>query len=121
MSKEKNFELESILDLNSNNVWNVSEEQIATLWEKEREEDEGFSTSEEKLLNTIRLSFDVVHYNPEDERETRKYETDEWTTFARSDAKKGMVAIRKKYIKRITPLDHWIEEHAQSSNSSGEG
>ena len=28
---------------------------------------------------------------------------------------------KKKYIKRITPLDHWIEEHAQSSNNSGEG
>ena len=39
--KEKDIDLmlESILDLNSNNVWNLNEEQIAKLWEKERKEE----------------------------------------------------------------------------------
>lgn len=102
--------IESILDLNSNNVWNASEEQIAALWEQECEE-EGFSSSEEKLLNTIRLSFDVVHYNPADERERVKYENGEWTTFARSDSHKGMVAIRRKFVKRITDLSYENVKH----------
>ena len=60
--------LESILDLNSNNVWDLNEMQIVELWEKEKTE-EGFSSSEEKLLNIIRLCCEVVHYNPDDERE----------------------------------------------------
>lgn len=113
MSKEKNemdMMLESILDLNSNNVWNLSEEQIVALWEKELEE-EGFSSSEEKLLNTIRLCFEVVHYNPDDERESARFGNGEWATFARSDAQKGRVAIRRKYIKRITDLSYENVKH----------
>jgi len=102
--------LESILDLNSNNVWNMREEQIAGLWEQERDE-EGFSSSEEKLLNIIRLSFDVVHYNPQDEREREKYEKGGWQTFARVSSRKGCVAIRKKYIKRITDLSYENVKH----------
>ncbi len=102
--------LESILDLNSNNVWNMNEEQIAGLWEQERDE-EGFSSSEEKLLNTIRLSFDVVHYNPQDERDKDKYEKGGWQTFARVSSRKGCVAIRKKYIKRITDLSYENVKH----------
>ena len=102
--------LESILDVNSNNVWDLTEEQIAQLWEKEMTE-EGFSSSEEKLLNTIRLSFEVVHYNPNDEREVKKYESTDWVTFPRSDAKKGCVAIRRKYIKRITDLSYENVKH----------
>ena len=108
--KEKDLMLESVLDLNSNNVWNVSEEQIAALWEQERAE-EGFASSEEKLLNIIRLSFDVVHYNPNDERECVKYENGEWATFARMEEKKGRVAIRRKYIKRITDLSYENVKH----------
>ncbi len=112
MSKKKEMDLmlESILDLNSNNVWDLSEEQIARLWEKELNE-EGFASSEEKLLNTIRLSFDVVHYNPNDEREVKKYENKDWATFQRTDAKKGCVAIRRKYIKRITDLSYENVKH----------
>lgn len=102
--------LESILDLNSNNVWNLNEEQIAALWEKEKTE-EGFSASEEKLLNTIRLSFEVVHYNPADEREVKKYESGGWAHFSRCDEKKGMVALRRKYIKRITDLSYENVRH----------
>ena len=113
MSKQKknlNLSLESILDLNSNNVWSLNEEQIAALWEKERDE-EGFSSSEEKLLNTIRLSFEVVHYNPADERDVRKYECGGWSHFSRSDASKGNVALRRKYIKRITDLSYENVRH----------
>ena len=103
--------LESILDLNSNNVWDLNEEQIARLWEKEIAE-EGFASSEEKLLNTIRLSFEVVHYNPNDEREVKKYEkSKDWVTFPRSDVRKGCVAIRRKYIKRITDLSYENVKH----------
>ena len=65
--------LESILDLNANNIWDLDEMAISNAWEKEREE-EDFSISEMKLLNIIRLAFDVVHYNPEDERDVAKYE-----------------------------------------------
>ena len=112
MSKKKEMDLvlESILDLNSNNVWNLNEEQIAKLWEKERAE-EGFSSSEEKLLNTIRLCFEVVHYNPGDERDVKKYESGGWSRFSRCDERKGMVALRRKYIKRITDLSYENVRH----------
>ena len=108
--KEKEVLLESILDLNSNNVWSMDEEQIAQLWEAEKVE-EGFPSSEEKLLNIIRLCFEVVHFNPNDEREQKKYENGEWTVFSRCNEKKGMVAIRKKYIKRITDLSSENVKH----------
>lgn len=108
--KEKDLGLESILDLNSNNVWNLTEEQIANLWEKEKAE-EGFPSSEEKLLNIIRLSFEVVHYNPNDERDLKKYESGDWTHFSRTDSRKGCVALRRKYIKRITDLSYENVKH----------
>ena len=47
--------LESILDLNSNNIWDFDEYAISEAWERERQ-DEDFSISEMKLLNTIRLA-----------------------------------------------------------------
>lgn len=112
--KEKKTLLESILDLNSNNVWNITEDEIARLWEEERTE-ESFASSEEKLLNVIRLSFEVVHYNPADERERRKYENGEWATFARVNERKGMVAVRRKYIKRITDLSYENVKHITAS------
>ena len=102
--------LESILDLNSNNVWNIEEEQIAALWDQERNED-GFTSSEEKLLNLVRLCFEVVHYNPRDERERAKYENGDWTTFQRANLKKGWVAIRRKHIERITDLSYENVKH----------
>ena len=108
--REMDLMLESILDLNSSNVWNLNEEQIAKLWEKDMNE-EGFATSEEKLLNTIRLCFEVVHYNPGDTREKTKYENADWITFPRSDEHKGSVAIRRKYIKRITDLSYENVRH----------
>ena len=60
-AKKSTKTLESILDLNANNIWDLDEFAIAEAWEREREE-EDFSISEQKLLNTIRLAFEVVHY-----------------------------------------------------------
>lgn len=97
--------IESILDLNSTNVWKVSEQDIKKAWEAEKQEG-NFSTSEEKLLNIIRLSFEVVHYNTSDPREKAKYENGEWTTFQHCSEKKGWVAIRKKYITRLSDLSY---------------
>ncbi len=102
--------VESILDLNSNNVWTLTEGQIALLWEKERQEGE-FSSYEEKLLNVIRLAFEVVHYNPNDEREKNRYETKEWQCFSHCNEKKGNVAIRPKVISRITDLSYENIKH----------
>ena len=67
---KKPIMVESILDLNANNVWDLSDYQIGELWERDRKE-EDFSTSEDKLLNIIRLAFEVVHYNVDDPRDVK--------------------------------------------------
>ena len=110
MSQQKEEVLEYILDLNANNVWQVSPEHIAELWEKEKKQD-GFSQSEEKLLNIIRLAYEVVHFNPEDEREAAKFPDTEWVIFERSNPQKGCVAIRKRAIKQITDLSYENVKH----------
>ncbi len=97
--------IESILDLNSTNVWKLTEKDIQKAWDAEKEEG-SFATSEDKLLNIIRLSFDVVHYNPADPREKAKYENGEWVTFQHCNERKGWVAIRKKYITRLSDLSY---------------
>lgn len=97
--------IESILDLNSTNVWKLTEQDIQKAWNEEKNEG-SFATSEDKLLNIIRLSFDVVHYNPSDPREKAKYENGEWATFQHCNEKKGWVAVRKKYITRLTDLSY---------------
>jgi hypothetical protein len=105
MAKHKEETLESILDLNASNVWNVSEVEIAQLWDKEKKED-SFPPYEEKLLNIIRLAFEVVHFDNGDEREAAKYNNGEWTTFPRSDLKKGIVAIKRRTISRLNDLSY---------------
>lgn len=100
---EKEVRVESVLDLNPSNIWNVEAEQIAQMWEVDKQE-EDFSNSEEKILNVIRLSFEVVHYNANDPREVAKYDNGEWSLFSHTDAKKGSVAIRKREIKRLSDL-----------------
>ncbi len=97
--------LDSILDLNSTNVWKLHEYDIKRAWESEKSEC-NFASSEDKLLNIIRLSFDVVHYNPADPREQAKYENGEWATFQHCDEKKGWVAIRRKYITHLNDLSY---------------
>lgn len=49
-ARKKPIMVESILDLNANNVWDLSDYQIGNLWERDRKE-EDFSGSEDKLLN----------------------------------------------------------------------
>ena len=105
MSKHKEDSLDSILSLNSTNVWDISAEEIAALWEKETKED-SFLPYEEKLLNIIRLAYEVVHFNPDDERESAKYPSDEWAIFARMDHRKGLVAIRRRTISRLSDLSY---------------
>ncbi|MBQ0020324.1 MAG: hypothetical protein KBT39_07380 [Bacteroidales bacterium] len=102
---KKEPKLESVLDLNSSNVWSVEASEIAKMWEEDKYE-EDFHVSEDKILNIIRLCFEVVHYNQDDVREKAKYENGEWTVFSHVDAKRGFVAIRKKDIKRISDLSY---------------
>ena len=97
--------IESILDLNSTNVWNLTEQDIKKAWDEEKSEG-SFATSEDTLLNIIRLSFAVVHYNLSDPREKAKYENGEWVTFQHCNEKKGWVAVRKKYITRLSDLSY---------------
>lgn len=106
--------LESILDLNANNIWDLDEFAISEAWERGREE-EDFSISEAKLLNTIRLAFEVVHYNPEDEREVEKYENGGWAKLTHCKGEKGCVAIRRKAIERITDLSYENIRHISTA------
>jgi len=111
MTKQTEEVLESILDLNSNNVWRVNANEIAALWEMEKK-DESFPQYEEKLLNTIRLAFEVIHFNSEDEREANKFVDNEiWTVFTRTDSQKGSVAIRRRNISRLNDLSYENIKH----------
>ena len=106
--------LECILDLNSNNVWELDEHVIAEAWERERNEDD-FSISEQKLLGTIRQAFEVVHYNPEDKREVEKYENGGWAKLTHCQESKGCIAIRRKTIERITDLSYENIKHISTA------
>ena len=106
--------LECILDLNANNIWELDEFAIADAWEREREV-EDFTISEQKLLNIIRLAFEVVHYNPEDEREAAKYEDGGWAKMTHCKEEKGCVAIRRKAIERITDLSYENIRHISTA------
>ena len=106
--------MECILDLNQNNIWDLDEFAIAEAWERERE-GEDFSISESKLLNTIRLAFEVVHYNPEDEREVEKYENGGWAKLTHCKEERGCVAIRRKAIERITDLSYENIRHISTA------
>lgn len=114
LAKKNIMKLESILDINSNNIWELDEFSIAEAWEREREEDD-FSISEQKLLGTIRLAFEVVHYNPEDERDIAKYENGGWAKLIHCQESKGCVAIRRKAIERITDLSYENIKHISTA------
>ena len=113
-AKKSTMTLENILDLNANNIWDLDEFAIADAWEKGRSE-EDFSISEPKLLNTIRLAFEVVHYNPEDEREAAKFENGGWAKITHCQEEKGCVAIRRKAIERITDLSYENIRHISTA------
>lgn len=104
------YPVDSILDLNASNIWSMNEYQIADLWEREKQEGD-FSTSEDKLLNVIRLAFDVVHYNPEDPRQAPRYENSEWAHFTHNKESRGTVAIKRRNISRITDLSYENVRH----------
>ena len=106
--------LESILDLDSSNVWDVNQNDIPKLWDKEKE-NPVFPQMEDKLLNTLRIAFEVVHYNADDEREKSKYENGEWAVFAHTKPSKGYVAIRKKSIQRLSELTYENIRHMTAS------
>lgn len=96
----------SILDLNSGNIWNMTESEVAKLWSDEKEIG-NFSTSEDKILNVIRLAFEVVHYDHEDERDVERFEkSGMWSIFTHCNPARGYVAIRRKNITKLTDLSY---------------
>lgn len=105
-----NFMLDSVLDLNSTNIWFLDERQVASLWEETKKE-ENFASSEDKLLNVIRLAFDVVHYNPDDIRDVKKYENGEWALITHCKAGKGSIALKKKVIRSLADLGYENVKH----------
>jgi len=109
-----NYELESVLDLNNNNIWNVEPTQIAQLWEKSKS-DPDFRSSEEKVLNIIRLAFKVVHFDPSNEREASRYENENWVIFTRENVVRGSVAIQRKHITQLTDLSYENVKHITTS------
>ncbi|MCF0194536.1 MAG: hypothetical protein HUK00_05100 [Bacteroidaceae bacterium] len=111
MKKKLKSGLESVLDINSNNIWTIDAREVADLWEISRGEEE-LAGSENKLLNIIRLAFDVVHFNPNDERDAAKYaENKEYSTFHRLRETDGCVAVRKRTIRRITDITYENIKH----------
>ncbi len=96
--------LESIFELTPQNVWGTDATQIIQLWDKEKNT-EDFPGMEEKLLNTLRLAFDVVHYNPEDPREQTAYgQEDTWMQLESMAQPKRRIALRAKTIARLSDL-----------------
>lgn len=114
VEKKNAVKLENILDLNANNIWDLDEHALAEAWERTRKA-EDFSISEQKLLNTIRLVFDVVHYDPQNEREAAKYEKGGWAKLTHCQESKGCVAIRRRAIERITDLTYENIKHISSA------
>lgn len=97
--------LESIKDLSTQNVWGNDAYQIAKLWEKEREGDE-FSKWEDKILNTLRLAFEVVHYNPDNDKEENMYgqKGSDWVQLESTMLPGQRIAIREKHITKLSDL-----------------
>ncbi len=96
--------LESIFEITPQNIWGTDISQVVQLWDKEKNS-EDFLGMEEKLLNIMRLAYDVVHYNPEDPREQAAYGQDSvWMQLESVTQSKRMIAIRPKTIARLTDL-----------------
>lgn len=108
MAKKANtgvVRLESIEELSASNVWGLDAWLIASLWEKEKGS-ENFANQEEKLLNVLRIAFEVVHYDPEDERENEKYGNEsEWAQLTSVINSKNKIAIKAKVISKIGDLN----------------
>ncbi len=112
--QKKDFYLESVLDLNAGNVWGTEATELLELWQKDIKE-EGFSSSEEKVLNVIRLAFDVYHFDPKDEREVARYNNGDYVILPGTEKSREAVAIRKKEIRRITDLSYENIKHVTAS------
>ena len=106
--QNKNYGVESVRDLNSSNIWGLDAMELAELWSNvKKEKDEDLPMSEDKVLNVLRLAFEVVQFDTENEREAAKYKTGSYVVLSHlDDKKKGGIAIRKKEIKRITDLSY---------------
>ena len=108
MAKKANNEpirLESIEELNASNVWGLDAWLIANLWEKEKGA-ENFANQEEKLLNVLRIAFEVVHFDPENERDNEKYGNEsEWAQLSSVVNSKNKIAIKAKVIGKVGDLN----------------
>ena len=113
--QKKNSYLESVLDLNASNIWGMEAQELLELWQKDIKE-EDFSSSEEKVLNVIRLAFDVYHFDPKDDREVVRYGNGDYVILSGVDKRKGAVAIRKKVIRRITDLSYENIKHISAAD-----
>ena len=108
--QKKNYYLESVFDLNASNVWGVSAQELLDLWQKDMK-DESFASSEDKILNVIRLAFEVYHFDPKDDREVMRYNNGDYVVLPGLDKRKESVAIRKKTIRQITDLSYENIKH----------
>ena len=99
------YEVESVLDINNYNIWNLNEFMIAELWENERKETD-FSQTEEKLLNIIRTAFDLVHYDEGNARDKRLYDNGDWAHFSHCRPGRGTIAIRRRLIRKLSDLTY---------------
>ena len=70
----------------------------------------------EKVLNVIRLAFDVYHFDPKDDRDVMRYNNGDYVILPSVDKRKGAVAIRKKEIRRITDLSYENIKHITASD-----
>ncbi len=113
--QKKNYYLDSVLDLNSSNVWGTDARELLDLWQKDIK-DEDFPSSEEKVLNVIRVAYDVYHFDPKDDREVTRYNNGDYVILPCADKRKGAVAIRRKTIRRITDLSYENIKHITASD-----
>jgi hypothetical protein len=101
---QNNKELRSILDVNSKNVWKITETELSFLWQKgvTSEDLKGY---EDKMVNIIRHAFDVDHFASDDEREEARYRKMGYVVMQTGNPKRN-IAIRKKQIRKITDLSY---------------
>ena len=112
--QKKGTYLESTLDLNSGNVWGIEEEELLELW-KQDILDEDFVASENKVLNVIRLAFDVYHFDENDERDRIRYTNGDYTILPVSEKQKTSIAVRKRKIRQITDLSYENIKHISAA------
>lgn len=108
--QNNNYGVESILDINSSNIWGLDAKDVLELWKNDMKE-EDFEGSEEKALNVLRLAFEVSHFDDENEREAARYTGGDYVILPHWNNKKGAIAIRKREIKRITDLSYENVKH----------